>query len=105
MTIAAKARAKFSQSRSSLISVGIHVVVVLGLLGVVDRASKIAPYKLPGTAQGVRLLTFYSPGSPEHPISDIPMKTAVPQVSPPAHSITAPSTQKEAGAPPADIGK
>jgi len=105
MAIAAKVRATFSPSRGSLISAGVHVVVLLGLFGVFDRGPKIAPYKLPGTAQGLRLLTFYSPGSPEHPISDIPKKSPVQPAAPATHSITAPAAPKETGPPPSEIGK
>ena len=105
MSIATSVRPTFSQSRSSLISAGVHFFVLLGLLGVFGRGSKIAPYKLPGTAQGVRLLTFYSPGSPEHPVSDIPKKTPVEPVAAVTHAITAPETPKEAGAPATETGK
>jgi protein TonB len=105
MNIAAKVRPAFSQSRGGLISAGVHVIVLLALLGVFGRGSKIAPYKLPGTAQGVRLLTFYSPGSPEHPISDIPKKTLVQPAPSSTHSITAPATPKETGAPATETGK
>src|ERR1700712_2042666 len=105
MSIATSVRPTFSQSRSSLISAGVPLVVLLGLLGVFGRGSRIAPSKLPGTAQGVRLLTFYSPGSPEHPISEIPRKTPVEPVPAVTPSITAPATPKDAGAPAAETGK
>jgi protein TonB len=105
MSIAAKIRPTFSQSRGGLSSAGIHLVVLLGMLGVFGRGSRIAPYKLPGTAQGVRLLTFYSPGSPEHPVSDIPKKTPVQPTPSSSHSIAAPAAPKETGGPPTETGK
>src|ERR1700712_2645994 len=105
MEIAAKVRPAFSQSRGGLISAGVHLVVLLGLLGVFGRGSRIAPSKLPGTEQGVRLLTFYSPGSPEHPVSEIPRKTPVEPVPAVTPSIAAPATPKDAGAPATETGK
>ena len=105
MSIATSVRPTFSQPRGGLISAGIHIVVLLGLLGVFGRGSRIAPSKLPGTAQGVRLLTFYSPGSPEHPISEIPRKTPVKPVAALTPSITAPATPNDAGAPATESGK
>ncbi len=47
-------------------SVLAHAVLVLAALGVLHRAVRVAPYKLPGTAHGVELLTYYDPGSAVH---------------------------------------
>lgn len=63
------------QNRSSLASVLIHVTALLALLGVFAHAPRIAPYQLPGTAQGTHLLTYYAAGSPPQPQSDLAAKT------------------------------
>jgi protein TonB len=57
-------------------SVLIHAVVLLALAGVLDRAPKLAVYRLPGAKQGVQYLTYYSPGSTEVAQSDIAAKAA-----------------------------
>ena len=44
-------------------SVAIHVILLLAIAVVLHRSPKLAPYRFPGTAQGVQLLTYYSPGS------------------------------------------
>jgi periplasmic protein TonB len=59
-------RAKCARDPGWLISAGVHLLVVLGALGVLQRAPRVAPYTLPGTAKGVRFLTYYNPGSAEH---------------------------------------
>jgi protein TonB len=55
-------------------SVVIHVVVIVAVVGVLHRAMKIAPYRFPGTNAGVRLLTYYAPGSTRLAQSDVPAK-------------------------------
>jgi len=60
--------------RGPAISIGVHAAVIICVLGVWQRAPHIAPYKLPGTANGLRLLTYYSPGSPKHAESEIASK-------------------------------
>lgn len=57
---------------SAAVSAAVHVVVVLALVGVWRASSRVAPYRLPGTNQGVRMLTYYAAGSPPHAISDLP---------------------------------
>jgi len=58
------------------ISVAIHVVVVLVVAGILHRSVKLAPYRLPGTRDGVELLTYYAPGSTKLASSDVPTKSA-----------------------------
>ena len=60
--------------RGPAISIGVHAAVIICVLGVWQRAPHIAPYKLPGTTNGLRLLTYYSPGSPKHAESEIASK-------------------------------
>jgi periplasmic protein TonB len=90
---------------SGLASVGIHVAVLLTVLGVFHKTPRLAPYRLPGTAQGVRFLAYYSPGSPAQPKSDVvvkqtPEKTAVSMI----HSPSAPPKPAEKQAPPTETG-
>lgn len=49
--------------RSELLSITAHLCLLLFLVGGIGRAAKIMPYRLPGTAKGATLLTYYSPGS------------------------------------------
>jgi periplasmic protein TonB len=67
-------RTKFARGRGWLISVGVHLLVVLGALGVLERSPRVAPYRLPGTAKGVKFLTYYNPGSAEHATDDASIK-------------------------------
>ena len=60
--------------RGGLLSTVVHTVVLLGMFGVLHTRVRLAPYKLPGTAQGFKLLTYYSPGSPDHAGADVPLK-------------------------------
>jgi protein TonB len=61
--------------RGGGVSVGLHAAVVLVALGVLQHAVRMAPYKLPGTKQGVELLTYYSPGSVAHAPAAVVAKT------------------------------
>ncbi len=71
---AAAPHSPINQPRSGILSVALHLLLLLGLFGVLKKTPQIAPYKLPGTAKGVSLLTYYSPGSPAHTVSDVPTK-------------------------------
>lgn len=51
------------QTRGMLVSIAAHLSVAALLLLTIQHAPTIAPYKLPGTASGTHLLTYYSPGS------------------------------------------
>src|ERR1039457_3365258 len=56
------------------VSVAIHTLVLLGVVGVLDRRVKSVPYGFPGTRQGMQLLTYYSPGSVRSVENDIRAK-------------------------------
>ena len=64
-----------SRSRSELLSIAIHASLLFLLVGGVGRSAKVMPYRLPGTAKGVSLLTYYSPGSLQVTESKAPAKT------------------------------
>lgn len=94
-------------TRSTVSSAVIHAAVLLALLGVWHRAPIVAPYKLPGTAHGLSLLTYYSPGGPETAANDLQAKKAVatealarhapPVPAPSTKTVTAPSAQAGIG--------
>jgi protein TonB len=56
-------KVKSSRHKGELLSLSAHVALLLCIVGGVRWAPKIAPFRLPGTAQGVTTLTYYSPGS------------------------------------------
>lgn len=92
---------------TAAVSAVVHVVVVLALVGVWKQSQKIAPFKLPGTAQGTRLLTYYAAGSPPHAVSDLQTKEKpkVEETSTTHAAIEAPKLKKvEAAAPAAAVG-
>src|ERR1700712_1048335 len=64
-------RTNRAQTRATLISTAIHLTVLLTALGVLHRTPRRAPYTLPGTPTGVRFLTYYTPGRPEHAPNDV----------------------------------
>jgi len=89
--IAAKIRTTCVRFRSELISTAVHAVALLFILGVIHSASHIAPFRLPGTASGVKMITYYSPGSPANAVSDMPVKAkAEPTPAPMMHAAVAP---------------
>ncbi|WP_198152124.1 energy transducer TonB [Granulicella tundricola] len=47
--------------RTAAVSAVVHVLVIAGLVGVIHSSRVIAPYRLPGTAKGTQLLTYFSP--------------------------------------------
>src|SRR5580698_3646678 len=103
--IAAKLRTTCARFRGQLISTAIHTVALLLILGVLHGASHIAPYRLPGTASGVKLITYYSPGSPANAVSDMPVKAkAEPTPAPMMHAAVAPPKPKETTTPSAETG-
>lgn len=57
---------------SAAVSAGMHLLVVLALVGAWRASKTVVVTRLPGTAQGTRLLTYYETGSPEHAVSDVP---------------------------------
>ncbi len=52
-----------SVNRTVVLSAVVHLSLLLALVAVVNRAPAVAPYRLPGTARGVHLLTYYSAGA------------------------------------------
>jgi protein TonB len=94
------------ERRSAVVSAGIHLGVIALLLGGFRFGPKLAPYKLPGTANGVRTLTYFSAGNPQPHTLDAPVTDA--QVAKkaiesahdalvPAKPVSAPSVQADAG--------
>jgi len=76
--------------KGTALSLAIHATVLVTLAGVFHRAPKLAPYKFPGTKDGVELLTYYAPGSTKMAQSDLPTKTVTkPKPIPVVHSATA----------------
>jgi protein TonB len=92
------------RTRWGAISAGLHVLLVVALAGGFRHEVATAPYKLPGTAQGVRLLTYYSPGTAPHAVNTVAKKEVVekPSVLSTKAALTAPPTQS--GAPAAETG-
>ena len=70
----ADGNASSSSWKGIAVSVAIHMLVLLGVVGVLDRRVKIVPYGFPGTRQGMQLLTYYSPGSVRSVENDIRAK-------------------------------
>lgn len=62
-TFLSRLRTRLSSYRGTLLSVAAHLTLLACLAGGLGRSAHVAPYRLPGTAQGVTLLTYYSPGS------------------------------------------
>ena len=93
--------------RQVAVSAGIHASVLLVVLGFFHRAPKVAPYKLPGTAHGTQLLTYYAAGSPEHAVSELASKSLdkpkvatslhAPAAKPMPEKTAEPSTEKGIG--------
>lgn len=54
---------RMQRSRGILVSVAAHTAAAALLFVTIAHAPVVAPYKLPGTASGTHLLTYYSPGS------------------------------------------
>jgi protein TonB len=68
-------RARCLRHRGELLSVAAHLALLLCFVGGAGRFASVTPYRLPGTAKGVTLLTYYRPGS-FHPVnSDTPLKS------------------------------
>ncbi|RXH56077.1 energy transducer TonB [Granulicella sibirica] len=98
-------RSRGARLRSDGLSAGIHLGLILAVIGVFHKAPKLAPYRLPGTHEGVRFLAYYSPGGPPQPKSEIvtkkePEKTVVATL----HSPAAEAKPVEKQAPAAESG-
>jgi len=63
--------ASWSTRRGIACSVSVHVAGLILLAGVLHGSVKLAPYRLPGTREGMQLLTYYAPGSTRVAVSDI----------------------------------
>src|ERR1700748_467919 len=57
-------------SRGPALSLAVHVAICLLLAIWAYRTPRVAPFRLPGTAKGLTLLTYYSPGSSKPAASD-----------------------------------
>jgi protein TonB len=57
-------------SRGPAFSIAVHAAIILAFAVWIHRAPRIAPFRLPGTAKGLTLLTYYSPGSRKPVASD-----------------------------------
>jgi protein TonB len=53
-----------------VLSVAIHITIILAVAAWIYRTPRIAHFKLPGTAHGLTVLTYYSPGSRRPAASD-----------------------------------
>jgi protein TonB len=67
-------RALWRDRSGITLSVAIHVLVVLAVAVLSRGYARFAVYKLPGTAQGVQSLTYYSPGSAQSAASELATK-------------------------------
>jgi protein TonB len=95
----------WSKSNPVMGSVLIHVLLLLAIVGVLRAPVKLAVYRLPGTQNGLRLLTYYSPGSTTPAQSDITAKTTKPQQPQKiTHTATAPVVPEAATTASADRG-
>jgi protein TonB len=82
-----------AETRSTLLSTIIHAAVFFAIFGVA-RTAHIAPFKLPGTAKGTTMLTYYAAGSPPHAVSDIPVKDPIKQKADVSHTALTPPVEK-----------
>ncbi len=85
------ADAAVQRPASALASAAVHAILLLAILGL-PPAAHLAPYRFPGTSQGVRLLTYYAPGSPTHAASALAVKPAAKPRPTVTARIAAPST-------------
>jgi protein TonB len=98
--------AMWAERRGAAVSAGVHAAVLVCLLGGFHWAPRVAPYKLPGTANGVRTLTYFSAGNPQPQVADEPVKAAEAAKQPvetavhsmEAKAASAPAVQADAGA-------
>jgi protein TonB len=59
-----------------VLSIAVHATLLLAIAVWMHRTPRIAPFKLPGTARGLTLLTYYSPGSRKPSATDSPVRGA-----------------------------
>jgi protein TonB len=63
-------------SQGPVLSIAVHATLLLAIAVWMHRTPRIAPFKLPGTARGLTLLTYYSPGSRNPSATDSPVRSA-----------------------------
>jgi periplasmic protein TonB len=68
-------KAECLRHRSELLSIAAHSALLFCLFGGIGRSAQVVPYKLPGTATGITLLTYYAPGSKQPMTSKSPFKS------------------------------
>jgi periplasmic protein TonB len=61
--------------RGPAFSIAAHAVIILAVAIEIHHAPRIAHFRLPGTAKGLPLLTYYSPGSRKPVASDSSVRT------------------------------
>lgn len=76
----------FWQYRGGLLSATAHLALLFCILGGIRWSPKVAPFRLPGSKQGVTTLTYYSPGSYRPVTSEAPVHS-------PEKAKTAPTLQ------------
>jgi protein TonB len=68
-------RLQHLKSRGPVLSIAVHAAIILLFTIWIHRTPRIAPFRLPGTAHGLTLLTYYSPGSRKPVASDSSVHT------------------------------
>ena len=63
------------RSKGPLLSVAVHAATILLLVVWAHHLPRVAPFRLPGTAKGLTLLTYYSPGSSKPSATDSPVRS------------------------------
>jgi protein TonB len=58
-----------------MLSIAVHAAIILAFAVWIQRTPRIASFRLPGTAKGLTLLTYYSPGSRKPIASDSSVHT------------------------------
>ena len=58
------------RAQGPMLSVATHAAILLAIVIWIHLTPRIAPFRLPGTARGLTLLTYYSPGSRKPAASD-----------------------------------
>jgi len=98
-------RTRSTQLRSGIVAAVVHATVLLCAVGVLHRSSRVAPYRLPGTAKGTETLVYFSPGSPASSTGQVAVKKPAPHDPQPSKlaAIAAPKPV-EAQAPTAEAG-
>jgi|ERR1035441_7982970 protein TonB len=87
---------KSARHRGKILSIVAHVLVLLCFVGGFHTAPRIAPFRLRGTAKGVSLMTYYSPGSLRPTPSSTSHVKKLERTSPVAsrHALSAPEPEK-----------